>query len=229
MKKNKSIFFKFKNEVEDSNFSLSEFKGWNGSIVLKVDLPKNSIIKNDMIVSKYFNIFDKEKIIVTSCGQIEFKSNDKNFLLNEFDALNIYSNNSNYEIKSLNDSQFYVISAIDLKPQKKDPILFNFIKDIVPKDIWGGQCISRVFFGESLNMALFDLKAGFKFHDDGHSNEQITWVVKGEMEFYVKDLKDKLLPGNGVDIGSYDVHGGISNGAIGFDVFYPKRDEGKYK
>jgi quercetin dioxygenase-like cupin family protein len=229
VKNNQSTFFEFKNESGEGNFSISEFKGWNGSLIIKLDIPKNLTIKDDLIISKHFDILNKEKIIVVTQGEIDFKLNNKSFLLKEFDAVNLFSNNSKYEIKSLVDSQIYIISAENLKPQKKDPIFFNFFEDIVPKDIWGGQCISRVFYGECLNIVLFDLKPGFKFHDEGHENEQITWVVKGEMDFYAKDLKKKLQPGTGVDIGGYDLHGGISNGAIGFDVFYPKRNEKKYK
>ena len=33
----------------------------------------------------------------------------------------------------------------------------------------------------------------------------------------------------GVSIGPNQVHGGLSNGALGFDAFYPKRSEVKYK
>ena len=33
----------------------------------------------------------------------------------------------------------------------------------------------------------------------------------------------------GVDIGPNHIHGGISSGAIGFDAFFPKRKEQKYK
>ena len=36
---------------------------------------------------------------------------------------------------------------------------------------------------------MFDLKPGFKFHDEGHINEQITWVIKGNMDFYVSKIK----------------------------------------
>ena len=32
-----------------------------------------------------------------------------------------------------------------------------------------------------------------------------------------------------MDIGKSDSHGGLSNGAIGFDAFYPKRDEKNIK
>ena len=83
----------------------------------------------------------------------------------------------------------------------------------------------KSFFGESLNVVLFDLKNGFKFNDTGHENEQITWVIKGDMDFYVENVKEKLTEDNGVDIGSFQIHGGVSNGAIGFDAFYPKREE----
>ena len=41
--------------------------------------------------------------------------------------------------------------------------------------------------------------------------------------------KDKLTKQKGVDIGPFHKHGGISNGAIGFDAFFPKRNEKKYK
>ncbi len=229
MANHQSKYFEFKNKIIENNFSLSEFYGWNGLIIMRLELQKNSKIKNNQIISKYFDISDKEKIIVTVNGEVEIKIDNKNFVLKEFDALNLYSNNLNYEMESKTNSQIFIISAKDLKPQEKDHIFFNFIKDIVPKDIWGGQCISRVFYGESLNLVLFDLKSGFKFHDKGHQNEQVTWVIKGDMDFYVKNLKKKLCSGLGVDIAGYDVHGGISNGAIGFDAFYPKREEEKYK
>ena len=229
MSHNQSKYFEFKSELVNNNFSLSEFKGWNGLIIMKLDCPKDLNIKNDLINSKYIDISEKEKIIVAIKGEVEVKLNHQSFVLKEFDSLNLYSSDSKFEIKSILDSQIFIISAEDLKPQKKNPIFFNFMKDIDPKDIWGGQCISRVFNGDSLNLVLFDLKSGFKFHDEGHKNEQLTWVIEGDMDFYVNKLKNKLSPGLGVDIGSFDVHGGISNGAVGFDAFYPKRAEKIYK
>ena len=229
MKLLKSNYFKFKNNPSIKNFWFSEYKGWNGLIIMKLNLQNNAIIDNNSIKSKYFDVSDKEKIIILVKGNIEVKSNNKTYSLNEFDAVNFYADNTSYTIKSNSNSQIFIISADKLKPQKKDPIFFNFLKDIKPKDIWGGQCISRVFFGESLNVVLFDLKSGFKFNDTGHENEQITWVIKGDMDFYVENVKEKLTEDNGVDIGSFQIHGGVSNGAIGFDAFYPKREEKKYK
>ena len=97
---------------------------------------------------------------------------------------------------------------------------FNFEKNLKKTDLWGGKCISRVFTGKGMTLVLFRLKRGFKFHDNGHKNEQLTWLVNGKMKFYVKN-KSKLLKSNGasVDIGPYDYHGGMSLGAIGFDAF----------
>ena len=228
MENNKSRYFELNNN-KNEKFSLSEYLGWSGLLVMKLDFFKDTLIQNQLITSKYFDISDKEKIIVLVSGSIEIKLDNKVFSLKEFDAINLYGENSEYEINCIENSQVFIISSKNLTPQKKQPIFFNFKKDINPKDIWGGQCISRIFFGENLNLVLFDLKPGFKFHDKGHENEQITWVIKGDMDFYVKDLKKNLKPNVGVDIGPFDSHGGVSNGAMGFDAFYPKREEEKYQ
>jgi len=223
-----SNYFEFKNR-QLNNLFFSEFKGWNGLLIQSLELPKNLTLNNQSFFSEEFDISNKEKIIVVTNGEIEISLGEKKYLLKKFDALNTYGNFTKYNIKSLNLSQIFIISAENLKPQTKEPIFFNFIKDITPKDIWGGQCLSRIFFGDALNLVLFDLKPGFKFDDKGHYNEQITWVIDGEMDFYINNLKKKLYPSLGVDIGSHEIHGGISNGAIGFDAFYPKRQEQKYK
>ena len=229
MDNSSSQFFKLKNNLNTNIYSMSEFKGWNGLVLINLCLSKNTSIKNDSIYSENFNISEKEKIFVLVKGKAEFLLDNKCHTMEAFDAINLFSKNLKYEIKCKEDSQFFLISAENLTPIKKNAYFFNFKKDIVPNDIWGGQCISRVFFGDSLNLVLFDLKSGFKFHDEGHKNEQLTWVIEGDMDFYVNKLKNKLSPGLGVDIGSFDVHGGISNGAVGFDAFYPKRKEKIYK
>ena len=78
-------------------------------------------------------------------------------------------------------------------------------------------------------MVLFELKEGFKFDDKGHKNQQVTWLVDGEMNFY-SDNKEQLINTDiGVSIGANHSHGGVSKGAMGFDAFFPKRVENKYK
>ena len=182
-----SKYFEFIKEPSDHEFLLSEFKGWNGLIVMELNLPKNLNIKSDSIKSKYFDIKEKEKIFVLTKGKAKIYLEDNSYTLKEFDALNLYSRNSNYEIKSEEDSKIFIVSAENLKPFIKNPVFFNFKKDIIPQYL--GVSASRGFFGESLNLVLFDLKKGFNFHDNGHENEQITWVTNGNMDFYVNDLK----------------------------------------
>ena len=49
------------------------------------------------------------------------------------------------------------------------------------------------------------------------------------MDFYCDNKNDKLNELTGVDVGPNHEHGGVSNGAVGFDAFFPKRDDKKYK
>ena len=42
------------------------------------------------------------------------------------------------------------------------------------------------------------------------------------MNFYSDNLKNKLTTKKGIDIGCFHKHGGVSNGAIGFDAFFLK-------
>ena len=80
-----------------------------------------------------------------------------------------------------------------------------------------------------MTVVLFKLKKGFEFHDKGHHNEQITWLIKGKMRFYVKNSFFNLVKNKkSVDIGPFHPHGGTSLGAIGFDAFLPKRSEKRY-
>ena len=122
-----------------------------------------------------------------------------------------------------------MISSEKSKKIDEKSIAFNFIKDIEKKDLWGGQIISRPYEGMALTLVLFELKEGFKFDDKGHKNQQVTWLVDGEMDFY-SDNKEQLLNTDiGVSIGPNHSHGGVSKGAMGFDAFFPKRVEKKYK
>ncbi len=122
-----------------------------------------------------------------------------------------------------------MIGAKDTKICKDKSFFFNFKKDIEARNLWGGQIISRPYEGKELTLVLFDLKPGFKFEDKGHANEQITWLTNGEMAFYSNGNKKTLTVDLGVSIGPNHVHGGVSGGALGFDAFFPKRIEEKYK
>ena len=227
LNKNKSTYFEFEKiaNLELTNFA--KYTGWNNLIIVKINLKKDKILAHDFINSEISETYNKEKILVVVKGALKFSFKKKEYFLKEFDVVNFFV--GEYEIESQENTEAYLISAKDLTDQDKDSIFFNFKNDIKPVDLWGGQCISRIYAGENLNLVLFDLKPGFQFNDKGHSNEQITWVVEGEMDFYANKLKKKLNISNAVDIGRNHEHGGISNGALGFDAFYPKREEEKYK
>ena len=140
-----------------------------------------------------------------------------------------FANEQNYSFKSMKDTSIFMISSKNSKELSNKSNAFNFDKDIEKKDLWGGQIISRPYEGKELTLVLFELKDGFKFNDKGHPNQQITWLIDGEMSFY-SDNKEQLLNTDiGVSIGPNHSHGGISKGAMGFDAFFPKRVEEKYK
>ena len=227
LNKDKSTYFEFEKiaNLELTNFA--KYTGWNNLIVIKINLKKDKILAHDFINSEISETYNKEKILVVVKGALKFSFKKKEYFLKEFDVVNFFA--GEYEIESQENTEAYLISAKDLTDQNKDSIFFNFKNDIKPVDLWGGQCISRIYAGENLNLVLFDLKPGFQFNDKGHSNEQITWVVEGEMDFYANKFEKKLNRSNAVDIGRNHEHGGISNGALGFDAFYPKREGEKYK
>lgn len=228
--KNKSEYFDFKKLSRSiENIIAYEYIGWNGLNVTKFYLPAKTNISNSLIDQHYPDLIKKEKIFVTTQGNLKLKSDEFNALFKEFDAVDFASARQNYTFNSLEDTTIFMIGAKDSKFNDSKNNFFNFKKDIKAKDLWGGQIISRPYEGMDLTLVLFDLKPGFKFEDKGHSNEQITWLTKGLMEFYANGEKKTITPDIGVDIGPNHVHGGVSSGAMGFDAFFPKRQETKYK
>ncbi len=228
-KKKNSKFFKFTNSQIEGNIRLCTYYGWNKSLVSKIIFKNFDKIDNFFIKKNFPNILNKEKIFIITSGKSKFKSNKKNLNLRKFDAISIFSDNFDYSFECQKDTQLFIVSSEKFKKKKHKCVFFNFKKDIKIIDIWGGQCLSRPYSGVDLNIVLFDLKRGFKFSDIGHSNEQITWLISGSMKFYSGRLNEKLTNKKGIDIGPFHKHGGLSNGAIGFDAFFPKRIEKKYK
>ena len=228
-KKKNSKFFKFTNSQIEGNIRLCTYYGWNKSLVSKIIFKNFDKIDNFFIKKNFPNILNKEKIFIITSGKSKFKSNKKNLNLRKFDAISVFSDNFDFSFECQKDTQLFIVSSEKFKKKKHKCVFFNFKKDIKIIDIWGGQCLSRPYSGVDLNIVLFDLKRGFKFSDIGHSNEQITWLISGSMKFYSGRLNEKLTNKKGIDIGPFHKHGGLSNGAIGFDAFFPKRIEKKYK
>lgn len=224
-----SKYFSFKELLRPlGDIKVSNHSGWSGLEVFKFFVPKGKSITNSIINEYKPHLIDKEKIFFTFDGDIEIESKEFNFKLDKFDAID-FKNEQNYAFNSLNETSIFMISSKKSKKINEKSIAFNFKKDVEKKDLWGGQIISRPYEGEELTLVLFELKEGFKFDDKGHKNQQVTWLVDGEMNFY-SDNKEQLLNTDiGVSIGPNHSHGGVSKGAMGFDAFFPKRVENKYK
>lgn len=226
-----SKYFNFNdnNRSSKTKVKLFHYLGWNSLLIIKIHIKKNEIVDYNLIDKNFIKIKNKQKIFILTEGECNFKIKNNNHTLNSFDTVDLESGNEKYEIKALQDTTIFMVSASNLVKQEGDIKIFNFKRDVESKNLWGGQIISRPYEGKGLTFVLFDLKKGFKFEDKGHANEQITWLISGEMDFYTNNIRKKLDNSNGVDIGPNHLHGGVSGGAIGFDVFFPKRQEVKYK
>ena len=225
-----SKFFYFKQKLISEELIISDYMGWNSLKIVKFETIRDKIIDNKTIDLNYPEIKNKQKIFIVTKGYLEFEIDGKKNIFTEFDAIDFVEVNKKFEISVKKDTVFFIISAINLNNQIGNNIYFNFKNDLEKKDLWGGQCISRPYEGFGLTVVLFDLKNGFEFEDKGHANEQITWLIEGEMKFYANGESKILTSKNdGIDIGPHHIHGGVSAGAIGFDAFFPKRQEAKYR
>ena len=225
-----SKFFYFKQKLISEEFIISDYMGWNSLKIVKFETIRDKIFDNKTIDVNYPEIKNKQKIFIVTKGYLEFEIDGKKNIFTEFDAIDFVEVNKKFEISVKKDTVFFIISAINSNNQIGNNIYFNFKNDIEKKDLWGGQCISRPYEGVGLTVVLFDLKNGFEFEDKGHANEQITWLIEGEMKFYANGESKILTSKNdGIDIGPHHIHGGVSAGAIGFDAFFPKRQEAKYR
>jgi len=225
----KSTYFNLARKFNSKNKNkIINFKGWSGLHITKFLMSKKSTFDNYEIDKKFPKLKGKEKIFIFTDKEIEFRFSNKVKKLSKFDSIDIITK-KNFSFYSKEKNFFYMISSEKSKKFNNNIIYFNFLKDLKSRNLWGGQIISRPYEGKNLTLVLFDLKPGFKFEDKGHSNEQITWLIKGNMDFYSNSKKKKLCKDLGVSIGSKHLHGGTSKGAIGFDAFYPKRIEKKYR
>jgi len=225
-----SKYFSFKDPSKSiDNIAFFNYVGWSGLYVAKFLIPQEGKLTNLQLNNLFPDLNNKEKIFVTTKGNIEFKSDELDVQLNELDAIDLLSEKKSYCFNSLNDSTLFMISSKDSKICKGESVCFNFKKDLESRNLWGGQIISRPYEGKELTVVLFDIKPGFEFEDKGHANEQITWLIEGEMAFYSNGIEKKLTSDLAVSIGPHHIHGGVSEGALGFDAFFPKRIEEKYK
>lgn len=204
--------------------TVAEHLGWNGLSVARLEMSQGALLGPYHSGSP-----GRENIIVVTKGALELKLEQYQAALGQYDAVNFTSNLPGYQLSCSEAATAFLISVGGVKPEAaRPPVIFNFEKDLEARDLWGSQCISRPYEGGSLTLVLFDLKPGFTFEDKGHANEQITWLTNGSMAFYANGEHRTMTTEVGVDIGDHHVHGGVSDGAVGFDAFYPKKQEAKY-
>ena len=178
------------------------------------------------------HVYDKNKKLeynlILQNGLINFNNTKKRFSLKKNDLLNLQETSNKISIEAKKKTDLFIVRSKIRNSQNKLR-KYNFMTSIKPRNLWGGKCVSRLLETKNITIVMFDLKKNFQFYDKGHYNEQITWLIKGKMKFFAGKNSKILTPDHGVDIGKYMIHGGISSGAIGFDIFFPKRKEKKYR
>lgn len=223
-----SEYFSFKKMLKKhDNLKYCNYSGWSGLEFFKFFLSKGEKLSNEIVLRIKPELSNKEKIFFSHQGKLKFVDDNNAIDLIEYDVIN-HSNNTKFYFQAKEDSEFYMISSLKSSDLNKKTKILNILKDVEKRNLWGGNITSRPYEGHELTLVLFELKANFKFEDNGHPNQQITFLTSGEMEFYTDDKKKLLNSSNGVSIGPNHSHGGFSKGAIGFDAFFPKRIESKY-
>ena len=87
----------------------------------------------------------------------------------------------------------------------------------------------RAAFGEKTMITIFNLDANAVIPKHKHPNEQITYIIKGEMEFTLEGKTQVLKEGDGVIILANQEHGArIPSGPCkAIDAWYPMREDYK--
>lgn len=99
------------------------------------------------------------------------------------------------------------------------------IKDVKTKDLFPGVT-GKYVHGNNSTLGYVDLKKGsiVKLHQ--HINEQITFILEGELEMEIGGEKMVLKPGNYFVITSNTPHSATAlSDCIAIDVFSPVREE----
>ena len=101
------------------------------------------------------------------------------------------------------------------------------LNKIKPKEILPGF-YGKIIHGEKMSWILWDIKKGSKLPEHRHVNEQIMYVIEGELEFTLNGKASICGPGSVIVIPSNQAHSGISRTSCQIlDVFSPVREEYK--
>jgi quercetin dioxygenase-like cupin family protein len=87
----------------------------------------------------------------------------------------------------------------------------------------------RSIWGEKAMLTFFELQPGAIIPRHAHPNEQITYVLEGELEFTVAGNKKILRPGEGVVVAPNEEHEAKVTGKFtrAMDAWAPIREDYK--
>ena len=107
-----------------------------------------------------------------------------------------------------------------------DSSVFVDVHAIAPNRIWDGV-VGRTVHAERVTMTLLELAPNALVPEHGHEQEQVGFLVEGEMTFIVGAETRRLGPGGTWRIPA-DVPHWVEagpDGAVVFEVFAPIRDD----
>jgi quercetin dioxygenase-like cupin family protein len=96
-----------------------------------------------------------------------------------------------------------------------------------PIKVWPG-INARAVNGERITMALVELDPNQPVPEHRHENEQMGFVVRGQMEMRIGDETRLLTPGETYSIPGNTLHAVVLTGPEGcvvMDIFAPVRDD----
>jgi quercetin dioxygenase-like cupin family protein len=99
------------------------------------------------------------------------------------------------------------------------------INQVIPKDLFPGVS-GRYIHGQGTTFGYVDLKKDSTVKLHHHINEQITFILEGELEMEIGGERMILKPGNFHVITSNTPHSARAlSDCIAIDVFCPVREE----
>lgn len=104
---------------------------------------------------------------------------------------------------------------------------FSEFNTQTPIKVWPG-INARAVNGERITMALVELDPNQPVPEHQHENEQMGFVVRGQMEMRVGEETRRLVPGETYNIPSNTPHAVVNTGPEGcvvMDIFAPVRDD----
>jgi quercetin dioxygenase-like cupin family protein len=101
---------------------------------------------------------------------------------------------------------------------------FQSVSEVRPYQIWGGV-VARAIQGDRLTMGIVDLDPGIAVPEHHHDNEQLGFVLRGQVTMVIGGDKRDLHTGDTYSIPSGVPHSATSgaDGATVVDVFAPGR------